>query len=360
MLKRVAANRIPAYTVGGLFDVFQAGQPRNLSGLQNAWAGRPVDRPMRPGQRVTSRYQLLVGPWYHNTAGTSFAQADLEQRWFDRWLKGRRTGILATRTPIHLIDPQNRRYEASGYPYGGTRATTYFLGAGGALTAAKPTAADAADTIVFTGASLPCDRSTEQWSLGSGKLILAAFGLNDPCAEHDLAPSSAGPGQLVYTTPPLSGAAILAGPVAATLYATATTKETEWIAKLSDVAPDGTAIDISQGALLGSQRALDRTRTWRTHDGRMLSPVQTLTRADQHPVTPGRPTRYDVAIRPTLATLPAGHRLRLTLLTSQLPHLLPPPQARAQLDGGVYSVLRTASHASTVTVPLASPARFAR
>ena len=42
ILARVVANHIPAYLVGGEFDIFQHGEPLNYAELQNAW-----DQPQR-------------------------------------------------------------------------------------------------------------------------------------------------------------------------------------------------------------------------------------------------------------------------------------------------------------------------
>ena len=46
VLHKIAANGIPAYMVGGEYDLFQRGEPLDFTGLQNAWAGRPVTAPM--------------------------------------------------------------------------------------------------------------------------------------------------------------------------------------------------------------------------------------------------------------------------------------------------------------------------
>ncbi len=69
VLQKVVDNGVPAYIVGGQYDVFQRGEPLLYSGLQNAWSGRSVWEPMAPGQSVTPRYQLLTGPWDHGNAG---------------------------------------------------------------------------------------------------------------------------------------------------------------------------------------------------------------------------------------------------------------------------------------------------
>jgi len=352
VVEQVAANGIPAYLVGGFYDVFQRGTPLLYSGLQNAWAGRPAGAPMLPDQKVSGRYQLLLKPQYHTTIDAGEPNLDeIQLAWFDRWLKNERTGIEDTATPLHIAQGDGTRREAARYPLDQAPPRTFFLEAGGVLAGERPTGAGA-DRVVFTGASLPCDRSTEQWSLGALELALQPFGLGDPCAGEDLVPASAGPGQLAYTTGPLAQDTVLAGPSAVTLHATATTTDSEWVAKLSDVAPDGTSVDLTQGALLGSHRALVEARTWRAPDGLPILPYHPHSAAAQTPVTPGALTRYDVELRPMFATLRAGHRLRLTLLTAQTPHLLALPRDLLNLAGGVYDVQRSAVASSSLQVPL--------
>jgi hypothetical protein len=69
-------------------------------------------------------------------------------------------------------------------------------------------------------------------------------------------------------------------------------------------------------------------------------------------VTPGAVTRYDLEVFPTVGVLAPGHRLRLTLTTSDTPHLLPIASQAAKLQGGVYEVQRNAAAASYVELPL--------
>src|SRR3954468_7488982 len=74
VLDKIVANGIPASLVGGEYALFQRGEPLDFAGLQNAWAGRPVNAPMAPGQPTTGRYQLLDGAFTHGSiafAGTS-------------------------------------------------------------------------------------------------------------------------------------------------------------------------------------------------------------------------------------------------------------------------------------------------
>jgi predicted acyl esterase len=87
-------------------------------------------------------------------------------------------------------------------------------------------------------------------------------------------------------------------------------------------------------------------------------PYHPYTKSSVKPVTSGKVTRYDIEIFPTLAELAKGHRLRLTITTSDSPHLLPSPAQETKLAGGVYQVQRNAGAASYVEVPLAEPDAF--
>jgi predicted acyl esterase len=144
----------------------------------------------------------------------------------------------------------------------------------------------------------------------------------------------------------------LAGPISATLYATATTTDTEWVVEVQDVAPDGTSRPLTEGALLGSLRAVDATRSWTTADGGYLLPYHPYTQESATPVVPGQVTRYDVEVFPTYATLAPGHSLRVTVATADQPHLSPSAAVLPHLVGGVYGLQRTPTAPSSIEVPL--------
>ena len=362
VLRKIVANRIPAYLVGGEYDLFQRGEPMNYAGLQNAWAGRSVTAPMVPGQRVTGRYQLWDGPYTHLSGALGTFVDPLELEWFDTWLRGEKTGMAKTPTPLHYYDLGTGHYaEQTSYPIAGTTPQTYYFSGAtsgsawsqndGTLTLAKPTAATGSDAVRWlpVGSSI-CDRSVDQWSAGALSLVTSRFPKPVPCFDDDRL-GQIGPTALTYTTAPFSHARTLAGPIAATIYATANRAETEWVVNVEDVAPDGTSKPLTQGALIGSARAPDRSRSWRV-DGKLVLPYHPYTKAASIPVRRGVLTRYDIEVFPTYSTLAAGHRLRVTIDTTDFPHLLPTPQQLARLFGGTYQVQRTATAPSSITVPL--------
>ena len=74
----ISKDRVPTFVVGGWFDLFQRGEPLLYQALRR--------------QGVPTR--LLMGPWYHITAGNGLpAQGvptldDLELRWMNHYVKG--------------------------------------------------------------------------------------------------------------------------------------------------------------------------------------------------------------------------------------------------------------------------------
>jgi predicted acyl esterase len=124
------------------------------------------------------------------------------------------------------------------------------------------------------------------------------------------------------------------------------------VVEVEDVAPDGSAVPLTEGALLGSLRAVDTARSWTTPDGGYLLPDHPYTEASATPVTPGQVTRYDVEIFPTYATIAAGHSIRVTISTADSPHLSATAPTLANLVGGVYTLLRSPAAASFVELDL--------
>jgi uncharacterized protein len=369
VLARVAANHIPAYMVGGEFDIFQNGEPINYAELQNAWAHRSVTAPMLSGQRTTGRYQLIVGPWEHLN-GSSVNVDPLELEWFDTWLKGERTGMARTPTPLHYYDLGSGRFdETTTYPFAGATPTRLYFGAGGTLTPSAPSAGSGSgpspipglpvptlpvgqsDTLVWSPSGVPCGRPIDQWAMGGVSVPAGSAGFLAPCASDDR-PSQVGPWATTYTTAPFAHAQTLAGPITATVYASATTSETQLVAELEEVTPDGTSYPLTEGALLGSLRAVNASRSW-TAAGMTVLPYHPYTQASAKPVTPGQTTAYQIQIFPTLDTIAAGDSLRLTLSTADTPHLTPLPTQLPTLLGGVYTIARSAAAPSSLTVEFA-------
>lgn len=338
VLQRIVDNGVAVYQVGGLYDVFQRGVPLNYSGLQNAFAGRPVHAPMAVDQPVSGKYQLLFGPWTHDDIGAGVGLNELQLRWFDQWLKGIDTGIAAAATPLHVVEPGGERYDTATYPVRGGAEERLYLRAGGQLDPAAGGAGEAAASLLFSGFSQPCNRSTDQWAAGAWSGLFHDAQRPAPCADEEFVAPAPEPVSATFSTSELSEPMRLGGPIGLTLHATATTADTMFTVTVADVAPDGRTTELSSGGLLGSMRALDRDRSWPGRAGGLSLPVHRLTADAGQPVPVGESVRYDIEIRPVFATVPAGHRLRVTVGTADTPHLTPPPSTWMALAGGRYTL----------------------
>jgi hypothetical protein len=312
----------------------------------------------------------MMGPWQHVTTGQGVDIARIELEWFDTWLLGQDTPLGHTTDPLHLYDLNAQTWDdASTWPLPAATATHYYLSGArsasdalsdndGSLQTTTPAAGGGADPVAWTGLSSICDIQTDQWGAGALALGASELGTRFPCDTDDVTLGT-GPSALTYTSAPMATAEELAGPIDATLYATSTTTNTELVATVEEVSPSGQSVPLTSGALLGSMRALDPSLSWLGSDGSPLLPYHPYTAASAKPVVPGAVTRYDLEVFPTFARIPAGWRVRVTITTADVPHLLPSAAQLPGLIGGVYEIEHRAGAASFVNLPLAPPSAVA-
>lgn len=334
-LQRIVDNDIAVYLVGGQYDVFQRGVPLLYSGLQNAAAGRPVHAPMEPDQPVSDRFRMLSGPWTHGNLGEGLDMTAIQLAWFDRWLKDTPSSTppephapephASGPEPIQIVEPGGNTYGAATYPLADAGVGRLWLRSEGELSSDAPDAVEEPDTINYFPLGPTCTVSTVQFAAG--------LGAKDCLRPQRRVESSWN--ETTYTTEPLGEDLQLAGPIGLSLWVTSSRSETLLTVTLEDVAADGTSMDITGGAQLGSLRQLDPERSWPSPDGGYLLPYRPLTKASASRVPTGEPVRHDIEVRPAFTTVPKGHRLRLRVSTADFPHIVPLADA-ANLAGGRY------------------------
>jgi hypothetical protein len=119
---------------------------------------------------------------------------------------------------------------------------------------------------------------------------------------------------LTWRTSALAQPLTLDGPIALHLVASSSAANTDWFAKVSDVAPNGEQSIVAEGQLRASLRALARGSTAK-------QPLQTLARPEA--LEPGRFYDFEIAIAPTAYEFAAGHRLQLRVTSYNMPNALP-------------------------------------
>jgi putative CocE/NonD family hydrolase len=104
---------------------------------------------------------------------------------------------------------------------------------------------------------------------------------------------------LVFSTAPLEEDTEVTGPVRARLYAASSAPDTDFIVRLIDVYPDGTAYNLTEGII----RARFREGVW--------GPPRSL--------APGEVYRYDIELQPTSNVFLKGHRICVHVTSSSFP-----------------------------------------
>ena len=212
------------------------------------------------------------------------------------------------------LQPTGPYQYAAQWPPAGTRFTRYYLGGGtttgqpavgnlsvGALTSAAPKGRQTASYVTdpLAGAGMALD--------SYGTIAISPYVPLDQRSEDEQG--------LTWRTAAVKGPMRLAGPIQLHLVASSTAADTDFVARLSDVAPDGSETVITEGALRASHRALDRLR----------SSVGSPYHRDDNPqaLTPRKTYAFDIAIIPTAYRLAPGHALQLRLTTDDVPTRLP-------------------------------------
>lgn len=335
-LRKIGLVHQPAFIVGGLYDIFQRGEPLLYQGLS----------------LPTSKKKLLIGPWYHTTAGNGLPATDdqgrtipdlntLQLAWFDHFLKGYDNGI--TSFPDETYFQGVNKFVAGQYPWGSTP-QRWFLGAApsgsgaqslydGALGTGSPAAGTAG--LPWTAANGFCSRNTVQWTAG-----LAS---NGSC-ETDERPNEYQ--AATFTSPAFTSPYAINGPIDLHLFVQSQRPDSGLIATVTDVTPGGQSIPLTSGSLVLSERQLTTTACGAVvvdcteyAGGLPIIPWHPYTRASQSPLQPGTTYAVDLEIFPTSIVVPAGDRLRVSLTSSDVPHESPTLSTTADSAGNVLTIL---------------------
>jgi uncharacterized protein len=324
-ISQIVRNRIPALMWSGYQDAFVNGSMDLYAGFQNAYDGRPsagppTDEPlaMLPGQPASGRYQIVMGPWEH---GGGISQ-ELELEWYDTWLKHVHTGMQDTSTPIHVLDRTNNAWvNASDFPMT-ENYSPYYLNSTSTLGSNKP-ASSANNSLVWAQPSTP----------GAS---------------------------VSYTTKPFAAGAQIAGPIAATIYASSSSTNLELIATLDDVDPAGNVTELSHGDVIGSLRADDPQLTWHDDKGLVIRPWCDCS-GDQY-LSPNAVYPFNVELNQVVASVNPGDSLRLTLTTQTATSVCEsysvaedpctPTAPQAATLPGTYKVFDGPSTPSAINLPL--------
>jgi len=296
---------------------------------------------------ASNNLRLIIGPWTDNQNGMGEskqgeieypenARMDILQdagRWFDHWLKHE--------IPEVLIEPivkyymmgavgdnyafGNRWLSADNWPVESEK-RRYYLKKNGELSGGEPDEIDAAEGFVY-------DPENPVPTFGGANMYLEA-------GPRDQRKLESRRDVVVYTSPILDIPLAVAGRLRVKLYAASTAFDTDFTAKLTDVYPDGRSMLVCDGIIRARYR-----------DSRKSPKL----------LKPGKVTVFDIDLGSMALIFNPGHRLRLTISSSNSPRFEPNANSprpfrkhfvRKKATNTIYYGGKRASYIELPVVPL--------
>lgn len=218
--------------------------------------------------------------------------------WFDHWLRGGPATGLPGATYHYFMMGEDRWLEASQWPPAEARIERWHLASGGnansssgdGVLAREPPARQSSDAFRYD----PRDPAPSRGG------PICCTGLDDRPGPAEQSDVERRRDVLVYTSAPLAAPLRIAGFVKARLTVSSSAPDTDLVARIADVFPDGRSIGLQEGAL-----------RLRYRDG-LAAPAM---------MEPGRRYEVEVDMRAIAHAIAPGHRLRLQVTSSSFPRL---------------------------------------
>jgi uncharacterized protein len=334
---------VPTFNIGGWYDIFLKDTIDNFKTMRE-----------HGSTEQARQSKLLIGPWTHTGANNPIGEMNfgfaataafinlqidfvsLQLRWFDHWLKDIDTGML-NEAPIKLfVMGANTWRDEQEWPLARAVETRYYLhseghanslNGDGVLSAAAPEV-ETADHYVYDPAKPVITR-------GGALLLPPEF----PGGPYDQRDTEVREDVLVYSTPPLEQDVEVTGPILVHLWATSSVLDTDFVARLVDVHPDGYAQNLTDGIIRARYRNFAR--------GEAPSLLQ-----------PGEIYEYEIDLWATSNVFKKGHRMRLDITSSNFPRWDRNPNTGhdfgvdAELVVAHQTILHDAEHPSHVVLPI--------
>ena len=282
---------VPTCSVTGWYDRI-IGAIEQYEGME---ANGPAD--------LRGRHRLIVGPWGHGMAALNRQAGplavgpdavapyeDLLLEWCDAQLKSRPPADPA---PVRLfVMGENRWTSGAQWPLARARRTEFFLRGDGA-----------ANTVAGDGRldlAAPGNEPPDSYVYDPRDPVMSLMGRDIQMEPRLQAPNDDRQDILVYQTAPLDHPLRVIGRMSVLLWIASDAPDTDFTAKLIDVRPDGSAVNLSYGIL-----------RCRYRDGHATEAA---------PLTPGQGYEIEIALNPTAMVFDAGHRIRLDISSSDFPN----------------------------------------
>ena len=354
---------IPVHTFGGWFDIFSQGTLRGYVGMAQKGGSEQA--------RKMSR--LIIGPWGHGSS-QKFGALDfgphahvdtnaIQLRWYDYFLKGIDNGFTSD-APVKLYrhGPQRvgRRTRISARAHavssdvfrerrqGQRRSRRRAAHVGEAGRQARGTAASSARGGRTRAARTERTAAMDRFRYDPDDPVPSLGGNNccgtpTPAGPMDQRPIEGRRDILIYTSDYLDEEIEVTGPVKVVLHASSDAVDTDFVAKLVDVYPDGSTYNMAEGILRARYR--DGTGTPKL-------------------LTPGEVYKMEIDMVGTSVAFRKGHRIRVHVTSSHFPQFDRNPNTGAkfgttsEVKVANQTIYHDAARPSHILLPVIPPRRM--
>ncbi|MFQ5547434.1 MAG: CocE/NonD family hydrolase [Woeseia sp.] len=336
--------RVPALHFGGWYDTFTRGSIAIWEGVR--LYGGDVD--------ASEMQWLVMGPWDHDAMSIHLAgesapmtvgrrdiggefvsvYGDTLLEFFTYFLKREDNGFIdLPRLQYFNIGDNDWRYSEQWPPERSRLRSLYFHSEGDAAAADDgfldfvPPSDEPFDSYTYDPRDpVSITEDSDVWNRASNLPDRSVL-----LARDDV---------LTYVTGPLRNDLDITGPIAVELYASSSATDTDFTAALVDVYPDGYSLLIQEGILRASFRDRD---------------------PDPSPIEPGRVYTFMIDLWATSYTVPAGHRIRVEISSSNFPRFArnlnngEPFGTSDRVEIAEQSIYHTRRYPSRLVLPVMTP-----
>lgn len=252
---------------------------------------------MRAPEPIRSRCRLVITPSAHNSLGyregleshpelqhahRTVNNVELLLKWYEAVREGETDSWP---TVIYYLMGANEWRVASGWPVPEAREISLYLGAGGKLQTEALSQPSAPDCYTY-------DPHNPAPTVG-GSIVSYVY----PAGSVDVSEVQKRQDVLTYTTKPFEHDVDVVGPLRLILYASSSAVDTDFSARISDVFPDGRAIQLQCNVLRARHRNITESEL----------------------LHPGHIYRFEIDLWATANRFKASHRLRLDVSSADFP-----------------------------------------
>jgi uncharacterized protein len=244
---------IPAYNIAGWYDIFSQDTINNYSDHINV-----------ANTEEAKHSRLMIGPWSHlnftNVIGDtdfgmgssmSFIDSEMDHvalatKWFEYWLKGIENGVLDEPPVKVFVTGKNKWQSEDEWPPSRSKINTFFLHSEGELSKIQPSLEKSYDCYYY-------DPENPTPTVGGAQHIHPGItpGVKDQqiIGQRD--------DVLSFNSQPLKSDMGVLGTVEVSLWAASSAIDTDFVARLIDVSPNGFAHNLTDGIIRARYRNLN-------------------------------------------------------------------------------------------------------